>query len=144
MHSSCFSAALDLSSAESDVLICSSILLGVNSGLQMSKVLWSHRGACRLKAKNKNKNKTKTQELGVTLQTTNSDKHTGTCPALHIPHCSLRKKHNLGKWKLQSFDDFKSEYPETFAKQAHMESELHSEHGSVTIPAEGFLEWLTI
>lgn len=45
-----------------------------------------------------------------------------------------------GSEKLQSFDGFKSKYPEGFAKQAHMESEqLHSAYGNVTIPAEGFV-----
>lgn len=146
MHSSCFSAALDLSSAESAVLICSKELLGANPGLQCLRSYDPtevHAGS-RQKIKIKTKQKHKSQESHCRLLI--QIKHTATCPALHhVPHCFLTQKHNLGKWKLQSFDDFKSEHPERFAKQAHMESEqLHSEYGSVTIPAEGLLEWLTI
>lgn len=51
----------------------------------------------------------------------------------------------LASEKLQSFDGFKSKYPEGLAKQAHVELEQpHPAQVNVTIPAEGFLECLTI
>lgn len=50
----------------------------------------------------------------------------------------------LGSEKLQSFDSFKSKYPEGFAKQAHVELEQpQPAEVNVTSPAEPCLVCLT-
>lgn len=138
MQRSRFQLPLTLTQPGALSMLRNSVLLSVIPGLQVFPRFYD---ATEPRAGSRQKNQSQESQHRLLFQF----KHMGTCPAPHHTHIPLSGRiMTLGSEKLQSFDSFKSKYPEGFAKPAHVELEQpHPAEVNVTIPAEPCLACLT-